>query len=111
MSKPLYVCTICSENFTRKSDGDRHNRRFHSGKGQTIGLIDYLIGRTKNAIASPIELTPRLAAARRRKKVFFRSKNDRGFTVYPDTMTGTPVFSNECYPDQSSGLALRSQIR
>lgn len=102
MSKPLYVCTICSENFTRKSDGDRHNRKFHSGEGQTIGLIDYLIGRTKNAIPSPIELTPRLAAARRRKKVFFRSKNDLGFTVYPDTMTGAPVFSNECYPDQSS---------
>jgi hypothetical protein len=101
MSKPLYVCTICSEDFTRKSDGDRHNKNYHSKKGEIIGFIDYMIGRVKNAIPPPIELTPRLAAARRRKKVFSRSKNDRGFTVYPDTTTGAHVFNNECYPDQS----------
>jgi hypothetical protein len=82
MSKPLYVCTICSEDFTRKSDGDRHNR-FHSGKGQIIGFTEYIIGRINNAIAPPVELTPRLAAAKRRKRVFFYSKNDGGFTVIP----------------------------
>lgn len=95
MSKPLYVCTICSEDFTRKSDGDRHNKNYHSKKGEIIGFIDYMIGRVKNAIPPPIELTPRLAGARHRKKVFSRSKNDRGFTVYPDTTTGAHVFNNE----------------
>jgi hypothetical protein len=102
MSKPLYACTICSEDFTRKSDGGRHNQRFHSGKGQIIGFTEYIIGRINNTFAPPVELTPRLAAAKRRKKVFFYSKNDRGFTVYPDTMTGTPVLNNECYQHQSS---------
>ena len=102
MSKPLYVCTICSEDFTRKSDSDRHNQKFHSGKGQIIGFIDYIIGRIKNAITPPVELTPRLAAARRRKKVFFDSKNDPRFTVYPDTMAGAPVFNKECDSHQSS---------
>jgi hypothetical protein len=52
MSKPLYVCTICSEDFTRKSDGDRHNKNYHSKKGEIIGFIDYMIGRVKNAIPS-----------------------------------------------------------
>jgi hypothetical protein len=102
MSKPLYVCTICSEDFTRKSDGDRHNHRFHPGKGQIIGSTEYIIGRINNTIAPPVELTPRLAAAKRRKKVSFYSKNDGGFTVYPDTMIGAPVLNNESYRHQSS---------
>jgi hypothetical protein len=102
MSKPLYACTICSEDFTRKSDGGRHNQRFHLGKGQIIDFTEYIIGRTNNTIAPHVELTPRLAAAKRRKKVFFYRKNDREFTVYPDTMTGTPVLNNECYRHQNS---------
>jgi hypothetical protein len=102
MSKPLCVCTICSEDFTRRSDGDRHNQRFHSGKGQIIGFIEYIIGRTQNAIPPPTEPTPRLAAARRRKKAFFYNKNDRGYTVYPDTKTGPSILNDECYLHHSS---------
>jgi hypothetical protein len=46
MGRPNYVCTTCSEHFTRKHSGKRHNHNLHNGAAEIIRLIDYLAGRT-----------------------------------------------------------------
>jgi hypothetical protein len=40
-----YVCTICSQDFTRKGSGRRHNTNLHSGTATIVRYIDYIIGR------------------------------------------------------------------
>ena len=45
MTNPNYVCTICSQTFTRKWRGAVHNKNIHAGLAKTVRLIDYMIGR------------------------------------------------------------------
>ena len=40
-----YVCATCSETFTRKASGLRHNLNMHLGTADVVRLIDYLLGR------------------------------------------------------------------
>lgn len=40
-----YACTLCSETFTRKPSGDRHNLNLHSGMAPIVRFIDYIVGR------------------------------------------------------------------
>lgn len=46
MGRPNYVCTVCSEYFTRKYSGKRHNNNLHNGAAEIVRLIDYLAGRS-----------------------------------------------------------------
>jgi hypothetical protein len=46
MGRPNYVCTVCSEYFTRKYSGKRHNHNIHNGAAEIVRLIDYLAGRS-----------------------------------------------------------------
>ena len=46
MGRPSYVCTVCSEHFTRKYSAKRHNRNLHAGTAEIVRLIDYLAGRS-----------------------------------------------------------------
>jgi hypothetical protein len=46
MGRPNYVCTVCSEHFTRKYSGKRHNQNLHNGAAEIVRLIDYLAGRS-----------------------------------------------------------------
>ncbi|MGC2684689.1 MAG: hypothetical protein WA323_22745 [Candidatus Nitrosopolaris sp.] len=46
MGRPSYVCTICSEYFTRKYSAKRHNQNLHNGAAEIVRLIDYLAGRS-----------------------------------------------------------------
>jgi hypothetical protein len=46
MGRPSYVCTICSEHFTRKYSAKRHNHNIHNGAAEIVRLIDYLAGRS-----------------------------------------------------------------
>jgi hypothetical protein len=45
MANPNYVCTICSQTFTRKWRGTVHNNNIHAGIARVVRLIDYMIGR------------------------------------------------------------------
>jgi hypothetical protein len=40
-----YICTICSQDFTRKGSGRRHNTNLHSGTATIVRYVDYIIGR------------------------------------------------------------------
>ena len=46
MPNPNFVCTICSQTFTRKWRGMVHRENTHAGAGDIVRLIDYMIGRT-----------------------------------------------------------------
>ena len=46
MARPNYVCTTCSEHFTRKYSAKRHNITVHHNNGgEIVPLVEYLVGR------------------------------------------------------------------
>ncbi|MGC2570595.1 MAG: hypothetical protein WA364_03715 [Candidatus Nitrosopolaris sp.] len=46
MSRPNYVCTICSEHFTRKYSAYRHDTNIHGGRSEIVPFIEYMAGRS-----------------------------------------------------------------
>jgi hypothetical protein len=40
-----FVCTVCSQTFTRKSGAKRHSDTIHAGTAFFVRLIDYIVGR------------------------------------------------------------------
>jgi hypothetical protein len=40
-----FVCTVCSQRFTRKSGAKRHSNTIHAGTASFVSLIDYIVGR------------------------------------------------------------------
>jgi hypothetical protein len=61
MSKPLWVCVTCAEDFTRKSSAKRHrdNNQIHNQMPQIVRYVEYLIGRAKGDYPPPT-IPPRL---------------------------------------------------
>ena len=45
MDSKTWVCTFCSQDFTRKYSAYRHSRDLHHGQGKIVRMIDYVIGR------------------------------------------------------------------
>lgn len=89
MSKPLFVCVTCKEDFTREYGAKRHNKIYHFERAQIVDYIEYIIGRVKGTIPPPTELPPRLIAIRKRKgkmlkNVMAHNNTTSPFTVYPD---------------------------
>ena len=48
-----WVCTICGQDFTRRSSGKRHNSNLHGGMAKLVRPFDYIIGRLEGQISSP----------------------------------------------------------
>lgn len=48
MSKPLYVCVVCGEHFTRHANAKRHNFNLHRNSGEIVSWTEYLVGRSTN---------------------------------------------------------------
>jgi hypothetical protein len=46
MSRPSYVCTVCSQHFTRKFSANRHNTNVHNGRSEIVPYIEYMVGRS-----------------------------------------------------------------
>jgi hypothetical protein len=69
MANPNFVCTTCSQTFTRKWRGRVHNNNLHDGRAKIVRLIDYMIGRANG------EYRPNDPALFRRKR---GSKNGLG---------------------------------
>lgn len=51
MGRLTYVCTACSEHFTRKYSAKRHNYNIHTGEAEIVRLPDYLVGKTSGQYA------------------------------------------------------------
>jgi hypothetical protein len=60
MSKPLWACSICGEDFTRKSSAKRHGFNVHDQYCRIVRYTDYLVGRMSGEYPKPIE-PPRLS--------------------------------------------------
>ena len=45
MADKNFVCTICSQTFTRMWRGKVHNTNLHGGQGEIVRMIDYMVGR------------------------------------------------------------------
>lgn len=47
-----WVCATCSQDFTRKSSAERHNRKIHFGMGIIVRFFDYIVGRLEGKYAA-----------------------------------------------------------
>jgi hypothetical protein len=96
MSKPLWACSVCGEDFTRKSSAKRHGFNVHDEKGLVVRYTEYLVGRMSGQYPKPIEpprLSERYPPSSRRKngqeqqKSFYDPgyKNEERLTVLADS--------------------------
>jgi hypothetical protein len=53
LGKRNWVCTICGQDFTRRSSGNRHNSNLHGGMAKLVRPFDYITGRLNGQISSP----------------------------------------------------------
>jgi hypothetical protein len=69
MGKPQWVCTICAEDFTRKSSGKRHrdNTSIHNERPVIVRYMEYIIGRVKGDYTPPM-IPPRLQRRKTNKQ-------------------------------------------
>jgi hypothetical protein len=65
-----FVCTICSETFTRRPTGERHSLNLHSGMAPIVRLIDYIVGRIEG------RYQPSNPLLFRRKNKYMHRKNN-----------------------------------
>jgi hypothetical protein len=85
MGRITWVCTTCSQNFTRKFSANRHNKNSHSGRAVIVRLLDYLVGRAKGDFqpANPLSFRK----GRNTKSPFHSNyKNNLGFSGHQDNM-------------------------
>jgi transposase-like protein len=55
MGHPMYVCTTCSEHFTRKYSAKRHNITLHHNNGgDIVTLVEYLVRRSSGRYQASI---------------------------------------------------------
>jgi hypothetical protein len=105
MSKPLFVCVKCGQDFTREYGARRHNRIHHLGRSPVVGCTEYIIGRSRGTIPPPTEITPRLFAIRKRKGKMMKNglayiETRSPFTVYPDSTSDNPISHKDVFsPD------------
>jgi hypothetical protein len=54
MGRLSFVCTTCSEHFTRKYSANRHNHNLHNGAAEIVRFIDYIAGRSSGQYPSTL---------------------------------------------------------
>jgi len=103
MSKPLWVCIICGEDFTRKSSGKRHrdNRNIHNERPVIVRYIEYIIGRAKGEYPPPIT-PPRLQGRKTNKQL-----EPRPFAIAHDNNN---TFNPTSIPDSRREPVSRSNV-
>jgi hypothetical protein len=83
-----YVCTLCSQTFTRKLSGERHNLNLHSGMAAIVRLIDYIVGRIEGHYPPSNPLI-----FRRKNKYMQRKNNSPSMDNYKNEKTVNDVSS------------------
>jgi hypothetical protein len=75
MSKPLFVCVTCAQDFTREFDAKRHNSNHHLSKAKIMSFLEFLIGRANETLPPPSQMPPRLTA-KNKKMMLDRKDSD-----------------------------------
>jgi hypothetical protein len=83
MSKPVWACPTCGEDFTRKSSAMRHSSKLHNGRVFPIRYIDYLTGRQSGQYPPPLT-PPRLLRSRTK----MRSNRSNNHLTVADSSRG-----------------------
>ena len=84
MSKALWACSLCGEDFTRRSSAERHKNNVHKGRSSLVRFVEYLAGRASGLYPRPID-PPRLARRAKRPQFGEISKRDQEiFTTSSD---------------------------
>jgi len=47
MNNGDYVCTMCAQDFTRKTSANRHNTNLHEGRAVIVRFVEYIVGRER----------------------------------------------------------------
>ena len=89
-----YVCTICSQDFTRKESGRRHNTNLHSGTATIVRSTDYIIGRVSGRYLPSDPLLYRNKKKRYTNISSNNYDNGSGFTVIADNTHDTGFCRN-----------------
>ncbi len=89
-----YVCTICSQDFTRKESGRRHNTNLHSGTATIVRSIDYIIGRISGRYLPSDPLLYRNKKKRHTNISSNNYGNGSGITVIEDNIHDTGFCRN-----------------
>jgi hypothetical protein len=81
-----YVCTVCSQTFTRKYRGKIHNINLHLGMAPIVRLIDYIIGRIEGRYqpSDPLLYRRRNKITNRKNANTVNEVSPSRFTVMPD---------------------------
>ncbi|MDQ3837673.1 MAG: hypothetical protein M3297_00215 [Thermoproteota archaeon] len=85
-----YVCTLCSQTFTRKHSGKRHNIDLHLGIAPIVRFMDYVIGRVEGRYQPSDPLL-----YRRRNKIINLNKAETVKEVSPSRFTVIPDKTKE----------------
>ena len=85
-----YVCTVCSQTFTRKYRGKIHSINLHLGMAPIVRLIDYIIGRIEGHYQPSDPLL-----YRRRNKIMNRKNANTVNEVSPSRFTIMPDKTKE----------------
>jgi hypothetical protein len=75
MKNPLYVCSICSQDFTRRYNANRHNQNIHSNKSEIVRFLEYLIGRISGKYLPADPLSYKLKNKNNNNKTTFVHEN------------------------------------
>lgn len=112
MSKPLFVCVACAQDFTRESDAKRHNSNHHLSKAKILSFLEYLIGRTNGTLPPPSQTPPRLSA-KNKKMMLDRKDSDeqKNATLQGAAAATTPQDSPRTPPEHIEKDILRQPSR
>ncbi len=86
MGRISYVCAKCSEHFTHKTSGKRHNLNLHYGRADIVPLIEYIVGRSQGMYTSIHPSWYNKSA--QRLETLNTAKGERVIATVPDSTQG-----------------------
>jgi hypothetical protein len=104
----LLVCATCSQDFTRKSSANRHNRNIHLGMGMIVRFVDYIVGRLegKYVAADPLLFRKNNGINFRKSGSNFASSTHKPSLIsYGDTVAGKE--DNLVVPNQQPQMQVK----
>lgn len=96
-----YVCTMCAQDFTRKSSANRHNTNLHQGRAVIVRFVEYIVGRVSGIYQAT---DPRQYRRKPKKNGYFPARVGHGKTApasFADTVGG--FIDSNGFRNQNSG--------